>query len=126
MALEKVIPQVSGRDAKIATIDGPAGQFEVAGISLDKDGVHRFFYRDEHAHFYFYAERPIKPITQWIVTGASNEAGSVPFVSTPENEVTFRVNIKHFFNTRRSSNPTKFGDESTAKVPVSFSWRITR
>jgi hypothetical protein len=126
MVTERFIPQVNGSDAKIAEIDGPAGQFEVAAISINKDGEHRFFYRDEHAHFYFYAERPIKPVAQWIVTGASDEAGSAPFISTPENEVGFRANIEHFFKTRRSSNPTKFGDESTAQVPVSFSWRITR
>ncbi|GEM_PF-2857487 len=126
MVLEKVIPQVSGRDAKIATIDGPAGQFEVAAISINKDGVHRFFYRDEHAHFYFYAERPIKPITQWIVTGAANEAGSVPFISAPENEVAYRLNIEYFLKTRWDSDPTRPGDESTALVPVKFTWRIVR
>jgi hypothetical protein len=37
MVRKKVIPQVSGRDAKIATIDGPAGQFYVATVLMNKE-----------------------------------------------------------------------------------------
>ncbi len=126
MVLEKVIPQVNGRAAKMAEIDGPAGRFNVAIVLISKEGVRHIHYQDEHAHFCFYAELRTKPSVEWIVTGASNEAGSVPFVSTPENEAVFRVNIEYFLKTRWDSNPTRHADESAALVPVQFTWRIVR
>lgn len=126
MESRKITPQVNGRNAKIAEIDGPAGRFNVAALRIDKEGQRCFFYQDEHVHFYFYGELRTKPSVEWIVTGASSREGIGPFTTTPENEAVFRANIEYFLKTRSASDPTRFGDESTVSVPVHFTWRIIR
>ena len=123
---EKVIPQVDGGEVKMTEIDGPAGRFNVDTVRIDKDGVRHIQYQDAHANFYFYVELCTKPSQEWIVTGASNEARSGPFITTPENAAIFRVNIEYFLKTRWDSNPTRHADESAALVPVKFTWRIVR
>jgi hypothetical protein len=125
MVVEKVIPQIhGGRKAKVVEIDGPAGPFDLAALTIDKDGIREFFYQDEHAHFRFLAELHTKPRTQWIIIGASS--GGPSFTTTAELEGIFRANIEYFLKNRRSTDPAKHGDASTAAVPVTFSWRIVR
>lgn len=126
METKTITPQVNGRNAKIAEIDGPAGRFNVAALRIDKEGQRLFFYQDERAHFHFYGELRTKPSVEWIVTGASRIEGIGPFITTSENDAVFRANIEYFLKTRSASDPTRLGDESTASVPINFTWQIVR
>jgi len=125
MTTENVVPQINGIDLKIAQIDGPNGRFDLAFAGAHKEGDNGFFYRDERGRFFFYAERYSAPSISWNVTHASTEAWSgASFKTSPENEEIFKKNIEFFFKTRRSSDPTKRGDDTSEPTLIKFSWRI--
>jgi len=125
MTTENVVPQINGRDLKLANIDGPNGRFVIAYAGTRKESDDGFFYQDERGRFGFYAALRIEAIKRWDVTSATTGAWSgVPFKTSYENELTFRQNIEFFFKTRRVTDPTRLGDGSYTDTPVTFSWRI--
>jgi hypothetical protein len=101
--------------------------FEIAFAGGDKDGNHYWFYQDLHGRLCFFAELSRKPVINWSITGAMTGVRcGLPFWTSQNNEAIIRQNIEFFFKTRAWTTPVRPGDESTAKTPVTFSWKIGR
>jgi hypothetical protein len=121
------IPQLNGRDLKVAEVEGPGGVFHIAFAGARKDGDRGYFYEDSRGRFFFYAFWIIEPTKHWDVSFATKGPWTGgPFKTTPENEAIFKKNIEYFFKTRRITDPVLPGDGSYAEVPVNFSWGIAR
>ena len=91
------IPQLNGRDLKVAEVEGPGGVFHVAFAGARKDGDHGYFYQDSRGRFFFYAFWNTKPNKNWDVSFATQGpwTGGL-FITTRENEAVFKQNIEFF------------------------------
>ena len=123
---ERALPTVRGRQLNLTRIHGPNGEFDVAFVGTDKDGVRSYFYHNENVHFFLLVELHTQPEPSWQVTSAGNPRPESPLKVDANYEAVLRQDIEFFFKTRDWSQPEKAAEEGIKDWPVTFSWGAVR
>jgi hypothetical protein len=129
MAWNDFVPQMQGRDLKVATIDGPNGPFQIAFVCMYRDGDGTsYFYQDERARFGFLVDKHLVGEIRIDVklASAGGPSSGVAFKTSQDNEEIFCSNIEFFFTTRIWMLPWRLLTPSSAKIIVNFSWSIVQ